>query len=71
MHLRGARIGEADVDAARHKCPHQTFRTVHESAPVRISIVFLWFVEDQSLLARFVKGFTGIAAITGSRDAFS
>jgi hypothetical protein len=69
MHFRGAWIGEADVDTARHKCPHQTFRTVHEAAPIRVCIVSLWFVEDQSLLARFVKGFTGIAAIAGSRDA--
>ena len=35
MHLRGAGIGEADVDAARDQCPHQTFRTVHGLAPVR------------------------------------
>jgi hypothetical protein len=35
MHLGGAGIGEADVNAARDKRPHQTFRTVHRSAPVR------------------------------------
>src|SRR5205807_10070877 len=35
MHLRGAGIGEADVDAARDQCSHQTFRTVHRSTPVR------------------------------------
>ena len=35
MHLRGAWIGEADVDAARDQGPHQTFRTVHRFAPVR------------------------------------
>ena len=35
MHLRGAGIGKADVNAARDQGPHQTFRTVHRSAPVR------------------------------------
>ena len=35
MHLRGAGIGEADVNAARDQGPHQTFRTVHRSTPVR------------------------------------
>src|SRR5207249_710560 len=35
MHLGGAGIGEADVNAARHQGPHQTFRTVHRSTPVR------------------------------------
>ena len=34
MHLRGAGIGEADIHAARDQRPHQTFRTVHRSAPV-------------------------------------
>jgi hypothetical protein len=29
MHLGRARIGEADVNTARDKGPHQTFRTVH------------------------------------------
>jgi hypothetical protein len=29
VHLRGAGIGEADINAARHQGPHQTFRTVH------------------------------------------
>src|SRR5713226_3927260 len=33
MHLRGAGIGEADVDAAGDQGPHQTFRTVHRSTP--------------------------------------
>ena len=35
MHLGGAGIGEADVNAARNQRPHQTFRTVHRSTPVR------------------------------------
>jgi hypothetical protein len=35
MHLRGAGIGETDVDPARDQGPHQTFRTVHSLAPVR------------------------------------
>ena len=35
MHLRGAWIGETDVNAARDQGPHQTFRTVHRSTPVR------------------------------------
>ena len=35
MHLGGAGIGEADVHAARDQGPHQTFRTVHRSTPVR------------------------------------
>jgi hypothetical protein len=35
MHLGGAGIGEADVNPARDQGPHQTFRTVHSSAPVR------------------------------------
>ena len=39
MHFRGARIGEADVHAARDQGPHQTFRTVHRSAPVREAVV--------------------------------
>jgi hypothetical protein len=44
--------------------PHQTFRTVHHSTPVRVS----WkSIEDQSFLTRFVKGLAGIAAI--ARDA--
>jgi hypothetical protein len=34
MHLRGAGIGEADVDHARNQGPHQAFRTVHRSPPV-------------------------------------
>jgi hypothetical protein len=38
MHLRGAGIGEADVNAARDQGPHQTFRTVHHSTPVRVSL---------------------------------
>jgi hypothetical protein len=29
MHLRGAGIGEADINAARYQGPHQTFRSVH------------------------------------------
>jgi hypothetical protein len=60
MHLRGARIGKADVDAARHQGPHQTLRTVHHSAPVRESFQT---AEDQSFPARFVKGPRHIAAI--------
>ena len=36
MHLGGAWIGEADVDPARDQCPHQTFRTVHGLAPIRV-----------------------------------
>jgi hypothetical protein len=64
MHLRGAWIGEADVNATCDQCPHQTFRTVHHSTPVRVS----WkSIEDQSFLTRFVKGLAGIAAI--ARDA--
>ena len=35
MHLGSAGIGEAHVNAARHQGPHQTFRTVHRSTPVR------------------------------------
>ena len=35
MHLGSAGIGEADVHAARDQGPHQTFRTVHRSTPVR------------------------------------
>ena len=37
MHLRGTGIGEADINAARDQGPHQTFRTVHRSTPVRDS----------------------------------
>ncbi len=35
MHLRGAGIGETDVNATRDQGPHQTFRTVHRSTPIR------------------------------------
>jgi hypothetical protein len=52
MHLGGAGIGEADVNAARHQGPHQTFRTVHYLLPFA---AFLEPIEDQSFLARFVK----------------
>jgi hypothetical protein len=36
MHLGGAGVGEADVNAARNQGPQQTFRTIHRSAPVRV-----------------------------------
>jgi hypothetical protein len=61
MHLGGAGIGEADVNAARNQRPHQTFRTIHRSAP--LSRRFLILIEDQSFLAHFVKGFGNNAAI--------
>ncbi len=61
MHLGGAGIGKADINAARHQGPHQTFRTVHHSTPVREA--FLNVRADQSFLAPFVKGFPGIAGI--------
>jgi hypothetical protein len=35
MHLGSAWIGKADVDAALNQRPHQTFRTIHRSAPAR------------------------------------
>jgi hypothetical protein len=53
MHLRGAGIGEADVDAACDQCPHQTFRTVHGPAPLRDCSKA---DPDQSFFTRFVKG---------------
>src|SRR5215475_2813661 len=39
MHFRGTRIGETYVHATRDQSPHQTFRTVHHSAPVREAAV--------------------------------
>ena len=53
VHLRGAGIGEADVDPARDQGPHQTFRTVHPVTPVRGS-KHSW--PDQSFFTPFVKG---------------
>ena len=32
MHLRGAGIGEADIDAAADQRPHQTFSAVHSTS---------------------------------------
>jgi hypothetical protein len=58
MHLGGAGIGEADVNAAGDQGPHQTFRTVHQ---FHSRSRFLKSIEDQSSLARFVKGFGDIA----------
>jgi hypothetical protein len=66
MHLGGAGIGEADVNTARDQGPHQTFRTIHRSTPA----TFLECIEDQSFLAHFVKGFTGIAAIATAAVPF-
>jgi hypothetical protein len=67
MHLRGAGIGKADVNTACDQRPHQTFRTVHHSAPVR---ALQKLIEDQSFPAHFVKGFGGIAAIAAGRVVF-
>jgi hypothetical protein len=38
--------------------------------PSAFPSVLFWFVADQSLLAGFVKGFPGIAAIDRECDAF-
>src|SRR5216683_2533538 len=65
MHLRGAGIGEADVNATRDQGPHQTFRTIHRSTPAPS---FLKLTEDQSFLTGFVKGYAGIAV---NRDILS
>jgi hypothetical protein len=67
MHLGGARIGEADVNAARHQGPNQTFRTVHSLSSCSISSKCM---EDQSFLTRFVKGFPDISAIAWAMVVF-
>jgi hypothetical protein len=53
MHLRGAGVGKADVDATRDQRPHQTFRTVHGPAPV---LDCSKAGPDQSFFVHFVKG---------------
>src|SRR5216683_1349402 len=69
MHFGGAGIGEADVNAARDQGPHQTFRTVHYSTPVRDASQKA-LLGDQSSPAPFVKGFAGIGAIAQGVMAF-
>src|SRR5262249_36607781 len=81
MHFRGAGVGEADVHAACDQCPHQTFRTVHRSAPVATFLGFLarstivqpfrQRVSRALLLSRmtcrpFLTGGLENAAVTGS-----
>jgi hypothetical protein len=70
MHLRGAGIGETDVNAARDQGPHQTFRTVHHSTPVRAVFQKKYLLADQSSPAPFVKAFADIAAIAKGVMAF-
>jgi len=70
MHLRGAGVGETDVNAARDQRPYQTFRTVHHSAPVRAVFQKKALLADQSSPAPFVKGFADIAAIAKGVMAF-
>jgi hypothetical protein len=65
MHLGSAGIGETDVNTARHQGPHQTFRTVHRSTPVR-PLFSENSPKDQSSPAAFVKGFADIAGIAAS-----
>jgi hypothetical protein len=69
MHLGGAGIGKADVNAARDQGPHQTFRTIHYSTPVR-DVSQKTLLGDQSSPAPFVKGFAGIAAIAEGAMGF-
>jgi hypothetical protein len=42
-----------------------------KSTPSTLPSVLFWFVADQSLLARFVKGFRGIAAIASVMRFFN
>ena len=70
MHLRGARIGEADVHAARDQCPHQTFRPVHSFCSRSLRFLEYLF-EDQSFPEHFVKGFADIAAIAKGHGVIS
>jgi hypothetical protein len=63
MHLGGAGIGEADVNAARDQGPHQTFRTIH---PFHSRSLFFKSIEDQSFPAHSVKGSEDIAAMAAT-----
>jgi hypothetical protein len=67
MHLRGAGIGETDIHAARDQGPHQTFRTVHGSTPVRLCLKLSDLIVEH---VRRRKALPGIAAIAAAVVAF-
>ncbi|MGY3356053.1 hypothetical protein ACVWZK_002716 [Bradyrhizobium sp. GM0.4] len=51
MHLGGAGVGEADVDPALDHRPHQTFRTVHPSAPATGNVPTIHPINHCSLVS--------------------